>query len=69
MACVKGAGRCRNMPFSIDSISPGFAHMQLAATGSYMGIRESRRIIGEYTLTYDDYKARRRFPDQIVIYC
>lgn len=47
---------------------PGFADMQLVATGSYMGIRESRRIIGEYTLTYEDYKARRQFPDQIGIY-
>lgn len=47
---------------------PGFSNMQLVATGSYMGIRESRRIIGEYTLTYDDYKARRQFVDQIGIY-
>ena len=47
---------------------PGFANMQLVSTGSYMGIRESRRIIGEYMLTYEDYKARRKFPDQIGIY-
>ena len=47
---------------------PGFANMQLVATGAYMGIRESRRIIGEYTLTYEDYQARRQFPDQIGIY-
>lgn len=47
---------------------PGFEDMQLVSTASYMGIRESRRIIGEYTLTYEDYKARRQFKDQIGIY-
>ncbi|WP_033166601.1 FAD-dependent oxidoreductase [Clostridium sp. KNHs205] len=37
----------------------------LAATASSMGIRESRRIIGEYKLTLTDYKERRSFPDEI----
>jgi hypothetical protein len=33
-----------------------------------MGIRESRRIVGEYELSYDDYLARRQFPDQIAVF-
>jgi hypothetical protein len=33
-----------------------------------MGIRESRRILGEYVLNYDDYVSRRKFPDQIAIF-
>jgi len=33
-----------------------------------MGVRESRRIVGECELCHDDYKARRHFPDQIAIY-
>ena len=34
-------------------------------TGSLMGIRETRRVIGDYVLTLDDYIARRSFPDEI----
>ena len=37
----------------------------LAATAQLMGIRETRRIIGDYVLTLDDYLARRSFPDEI----
>lgn len=37
----------------------------LAATASVTGIRESRRIVGDYTITYEDYKQRRTFPDEI----
>ncbi len=39
--------------------------MEMVCTAASMGIRESRRVIGEYTLTYDDYLSRRKFPDQI----
>jgi len=45
---------------------PGaFAGAWLAATGSLMGIRETRRIVGDYVLTADDYDARRCFADEI----
>lgn len=37
----------------------------LIATASSMGIRESRRIIGEYKITFRDYMERRTFPDEI----
>lgn len=42
-----------------------FASAQLIATAPLMGVRETRRIVGEYTLTMDDYFARRSFPDEI----
>jgi hypothetical protein len=48
---------------------PGCEDMEFMTTGALMGIRESRRIVGEYELCYDDYKARRHFPDQIAVYC
>lgn len=47
---------------------PGCEDMELAATGALLGVRESRRILGEYELNYDDFSARREFPDQIAIY-
>jgi len=37
----------------------------LAATGSLMGVRETRRIVGDYMLTLDDYLARKSFADEI----
>lgn len=42
--------------------------MELIATGALMGVRESRRIVGEYELCFDDYISRRRFPDQIGVF-
>ncbi|MEI8133077.1 MAG: FAD-dependent oxidoreductase, partial [Leptolinea sp.] len=33
--------------------------------GSLMGIRETRRVLGDYLLTFEDYQARRSFPDEI----
>lgn len=45
-----------------------FENMELVATASVMGVRESRRIVGEYELNEQDYYARRTFPDQIGIF-
>lgn len=47
----------------------GCENIELVATAALMGVRESRRIVGEYELDYADYQGRRHFPDQIAIYC
>ncbi len=44
---------------------PAYANSHLAATGALLGVRETRRITGDYVLTVDDYLARRSFPDEI----
>lgn len=44
---------------------PGFERARLAATATQVGVRESRRILGEYRLTADDVLEARRFPDAI----
>ncbi|MDR0388413.1 MAG: FAD-dependent oxidoreductase [Treponema sp.] len=46
----------------------GLRDIQLVSTGAMMGARESRRVHGEYVLDYEDYKARKKFPDQIAIF-
>lgn len=48
---------------------PGCQNIEMVTTAAAMGVRESRRIVGEYELTHFDYSARRHFPDQIAIYC
>ncbi|MEO6835689.1 MAG: FAD-dependent oxidoreductase [Candidatus Tumulicola sp.] len=44
---------------------PGFENARLAATGTQVGIRESRRIVGRYTLTAQDVLQARQFEDAI----
>ncbi len=44
---------------------PGFEQARIAATGTQVGIRESRRIIGRYTLTADDVLNARTFDDAV----
>ena len=42
-----------------------FGNAFLVTTGSLMGIRETRRIVGDYILTLEDYLKRRSFTDEI----
>jgi FAD-dependent oxidoreductase family protein len=44
---------------------PGFENARIAASGAQIGIRESRRIVGRYTLTRDDVLQARRFDDAV----
>jgi len=44
---------------------PGFGQARLAATGTQIGLRESRRIQGLYTLTAEDVLSARQFADGI----
>lgn len=46
-----------------------FGGATVAQTAALMGIRETRRIVGDYTLVADDYYARRDFPDEICRCC
>src|SRR3954464_7679676 len=33
-----------------------------------MGVRDSRRIVGEFELGIDDFRSKRQFPDQVAVY-
>lgn len=44
---------------------PGLENAVLASSGPFIGLRESRRIIGEYRLTKNDYYNRILFDDSI----
>ncbi len=47
---------------------PGCENLEHVTTASLIGVRESRRIVGEYELNMEDYLARRQFPDQIGVF-
>lgn len=44
---------------------PGMENCYMVSTPNTLGIRESRRIMGEYVLTEDDIKSQREFDDNI----
>ena len=48
-----------------DYMPETFGQAVLVETAPMVGIRESRRIRGEYSFTLEDYLARRSFPDEI----
>jgi hypothetical protein len=50
--------------FLISDVA-GFEQAYLQQTAAQIGVRESRRIRGEYTLTADDVLSARKFPDGI----
>jgi len=44
---------------------PGAGGFEPCAVASHVGLRESRRILGEATVTAEDYAAARRYPDAV----
>jgi glycine/D-amino acid oxidase-like deaminating enzyme len=46
---------------------PGFADAVLVATSPAIGVRESRRVHGDYRLTQEDVLEGHRFPDEIAL--
>ncbi len=47
----------------------GYEDMELVSTASILGVRESRRIKCDYTLSVDDFINRSTFEDEIGRYC
>ena len=50
--------------FLVDRV-PGYEHAALVAMSSQVGVRETRRVYGDYRLTRDDVLEARQFDDQI----
>ena len=44
---------------------PGYENARLAWTAPQLGVRESRKIVGEYTISYDDILESRKSDDTI----
>ena len=65
-ALVKGRRMAKAYRDALAEYLPEiFGNSFVVQTGSLMGIRETRRIIGDYVLTLDDYLERRSFEDEI----
>jgi hypothetical protein len=64
-ALITGREMAAQYIAAFKEFHPAFADSTLLATGALMGIRETRRIIGDYVATLDDYMAHRSFFDEI----
>lgn len=60
-----GRRQLRQVAAFLRRYVPGFEKSYVAQSGAQVGVRESRRIEGEYTLTAEDVLAARQFPDVI----
>jgi len=47
---------------------PGCENLEHVTTASLVGVRESRRIVGEYEMNVNDLTGCRQFPDQIGVF-
>jgi ribulose 1,5-bisphosphate synthetase/thiazole synthase len=64
-AHIKGRQLIRHLTEFVRKYCPGCESAYLVSSGVQIGVRETRRIVGDYVLTLDDYLARRSFPDEI----
>ncbi|MBE6763535.1 MAG: FAD-dependent oxidoreductase [Ruminococcaceae bacterium] len=69
IAVSQGVADCRASAVRVhrflQKYVPGFEDSTIISFAQLAGVRESRRIVGEYWLTIEDYNARAKFPDAI----
>jgi len=64
-ATIEGRKQAKVLMEVLRKYVPGFGNGYMIDTGAVIGIRESRRIIGEYVMNVDDIMNVRKFPDGI----
>jgi hypothetical protein len=64
---VEGRRQVREYARFLRDRVPGFEAAVVVATSPAIGIRESRRVHGDYVLTREDVLAARRFSDEIAL--
>ncbi|MCX7919385.1 MAG: FAD-dependent oxidoreductase [bacterium] len=64
-AQIEGRKKIRRLLAFMKKYFPGFENAYIVFTAPMVGVRESRRIKGEYLLTIDDIVNARKFPDPV----
>lgn len=62
---IEGRRQCREYLRFLRENVAGYEEAVLVSTSPAIGVRESRRVLGEYVLTSEDVLSARSFPDQI----
>jgi hypothetical protein len=67
LSCAEIQGRRQALEYVrfLKRRIPGYANAELVAFGTQIGVRETRRVQGEYRLTREDVLTARQFGDQI----
>lgn len=64
---IEGRAQVEELVGFLRKRVPGFANATLLDTASTVGVRETRRMVGEYTLTLEDLETGRHFDDVIAL--
>ena len=64
-ACIEGRKQIRLFLKFFQENVPGFEEAELSSTASMLGVRESRRVCGDYMLNVNDYIEQKHFDDEI----
>ena len=62
---MEGRRRVRNFVDWLRAHIAGFEQCWLVKTGNHIGVRETRRVIGDYVLSFEDLQAARKFDDGV----
>ncbi|MCX7620608.1 MAG: FAD-dependent oxidoreductase [Acidimicrobiales bacterium] len=64
---LEGRRRAEEAEVFLKEYMPGFADAFLADTATQQGVRETRHIVGRYTLTGDEVRAQATFEDAVAV--
>jgi len=64
---IEGRRQVQEYHRFLRDLVPGFERSVVVATSPAIGVRESRRVIGDYRLTRDDVLEARRFDDEVAL--
>jgi glycine/D-amino acid oxidase-like deaminating enzyme len=65
LAEIESRRQMRQIAAFLCRYVPGFESAYIAQSGVHTGVRETRRIVGDYRLTVDDVLAARKFEDVV----
>lgn len=65
LAEIEGRRQCRELELFLRKYVPGFEEAIVVSTGPSIGVRGSRQIKGQYTLTGEDILTMKKFDDVI----
>lgn len=67
LSCAEIEGRRQALEYLrfLRQYIPGYANSELVAFGTQIGVRETRRVQGEYRLTREDVLSAKQFEDQV----
>jgi hypothetical protein len=64
---IEGRKQVEEIQRYLKEFVPGFENSRFTKMAPFLGIRETRRIVGNYTMTADDILTCRRFDDAVAV--